>query len=482
MLAGSADGELSGVGLDPVGSVGFKASGLLLQSDSHERRSSGSHARMRDMMPLPLDWLRRCRTTGGILGLAVLAPLASLAAQVDAELAEQYFAEARALCEQERARLWGVPLYGPMVFADPATRTIATNQPAPKEPRPAVLGYANAALEWGGVRWSTLVWPMIPAHDERARARLLVHESFHRVQPGLGLLIQAVPGTNDHLDSLEGRYWMLLEWRALAAALRVSRAEQKSALGDALAFRAARRARFPGAAASERAVEINEGLAQYTATVVVAETPRAAAEDAIEQLQDAARQAGLVATFAYASGAAYGVLLDQWSPGWIGRITRDDDLGKLLGAAAEVQPATDAAAAGERHGGPALRAAEEQREAEHQVRLAELRKRFVDGPVLVVPRGRNASFVTTGVTAIPGAGTVMPSFRVQGEWGSIEAAAVLRSLDGQKLSVPGPVERDEDGSTLSGEGWKVTLAAGWTVRPGTREGDLHVVRERGEGR
>ena len=44
-----------------------------------------------------------------------------------------------------------------------ATRTIATNHPAPCAPRPVILGFANAAMDWGGTRWATFVWPMLAA-------------------------------------------------------------------------------------------------------------------------------------------------------------------------------------------------------------------------------------------------------------------------------------------------------------------------------
>ncbi len=56
-----------------------------------------------------------------------------------------------------------------------------------------------------------------------------MHELFHRIQGGLGLsseMPKMPPGSgeNAHLDSLEGRYWMRLEWRgrALARALGAS--------------------------------------------------------------------------------------------------------------------------------------------------------------------------------------------------------------------------------------------------------------------
>jgi hypothetical protein len=93
----------------------------------------------------------------GILSLFLL-PLAGLA-QIDQQRAAEFFNEAKTLCEREGGNLWRTSLCGPIVFADPATETIATNQPAPGGPRPTVLGYANAAMDWGGTRWTTISWP-----------------------------------------------------------------------------------------------------------------------------------------------------------------------------------------------------------------------------------------------------------------------------------------------------------------------------------
>src|SRR5713101_7684286 len=93
-------------------------------------------------------------------------------------------------------------------------------------------------------------------------------------------------GQNRHLDTIEGRYWLQLEWRALAQALRLSGQERTRALRDARAFRLTRRTTFPGAAENERLDEIREGLAQYTGTVVAAATAAEAAASAIDQLAD----------------------------------------------------------------------------------------------------------------------------------------------------------------------------------------------------
>ena len=75
----------------------------------------------------------------------------------------------------------------------------------------------------------------------------------------LGLITE--DGSNEHLDTLEGRVWMRLEWRALRRAVESSGSDRAEAIADALAFRRERRGRFPGAADNERREEIREGLA-----------------------------------------------------------------------------------------------------------------------------------------------------------------------------------------------------------------------------
>lgn len=397
-----------------------------------------------------------------------------LAAQVDQARAAAWFAEADSLCRKDAGRLWGVSLCGPMVIADRATNTRATNHPAPEGPVPPLIGLVNAPVKWGDSTWAAYVWQFMPADDAMVRGRLLVHELFHRVQPGLGQYL--IQPSSDHLDQLEGRYWLRLEWRALARALMARPAERRGAIGDALAFRARRRAIIPEAAAREHADEVREGLAQYTGTVVAASTPEAAVADAVSELRRVENEATYVRTFAYPSGTAYGLLLDAYNPGWTHRFKPEHGLGDLLQAASGASPAADPEQAAVRYGGPALRVEEEARDAEQKRRVAELKAKFVDGPVLLVPRGRNAMLRTTGATPIPGAGTVFFEYRVTAPWGSIAATGgLLESSDGQTLRVPMPFTTE--GRTLRGAGWEVTLAEGWEVRPGRRPGDFAVRQE-----
>jgi phage tail protein X len=55
-----------------------------------------------------------------------------------------------------------------------------------------------------------------------------------------------------------------MEWRALERALRQTGPARSAAIADALLFRTYRRTLFPDSAKNENALELNEGLAEYT--------------------------------------------------------------------------------------------------------------------------------------------------------------------------------------------------------------------------
>src|SRR5688572_24913811 len=366
-------------------------------------------------------------------------------AQVDQQRAAQFFREAQAICERDGGRLWGVSICRPMVIGDARTQTFATSQPPPDAPRPKLVGLLMGPIKWGDTMWAALTWDMVADQPARIRNGRFLHESFHIVQRQLGLLVSG--SSAEHLDHLEGRYWMRLEWRALARALRESGEPRKLAIREALAFRQARRMLYRGSDESERCWEITEGLAAYTGTVLAAESAAEAIASAIDLLANteaAALEVSLVRSFAYMSGPAYGLLLDASSPGWTRRVRGTDDLGTLVMRALSVQPATDATASAARYGGAEIRASEQKREQERQARLAELRRRFVDGPVLRIPGGSH-SYDTRGAVVIPDVGTVyFGSFRASGAWGKLDAEkGVLVASDGRSRRAPAPVRHND---------------------------------------
>ena len=110
------------------------------------------------------------------------------------------------------------------------------------------------------------------------------------------------------------------------------------------------------------------------------------------------------------------------------------------------------------YGGPELRISEQRRDA----RLGELRRKFVDGPVLVLT-AREILFVHHREP-----GTMYPNFRGNGDWGSVEAAAVVVSEDRQMLIPSAPATTGATGA--AGDGWVTWLE----VRRGKQSGRLQI--------
>jgi hypothetical protein len=410
-----------------------------------------------------------------VLAYVVLSYAAPAVAQVDQQRAQEFFKDVQARCEREGQRLWGMSTCGPMAIADLRTQTIATSQAAPEGPHPRLLGIVNGPLEWGGITWASYMWDTLANVTPRTARGILLHELFHAfVQPKLGLKADEL--LNEHLDAVDGRYWMRLEWRALARALRESGAPRTAAVRDALAFRQARRLLYPASAENERALEINEGVASYAGIAAAADSAAEAIASAVEALTEAEKGESFVRTFAYATGPAYGVLLDASSPGWRQRIRKTDDFAALLAGALAVQAAADAATSATRYGGAAIRAAEQLRDRQRQERIAELRRRFVDGPVLVIRGAGRGMSNSTGAVVIPDVGTVFfGPYRHNTDSGMLEAEkGVLLESNGSVRRVPAPVRRDD--TTLAGDGWTFAVKPGWVIREGPRPGDYEVVR------
>ena len=353
----------------------------------------------------------------GILAAVCAVPVAAETAAIDTAKARQYFAEARALSEKDHGALWQVPLCGPLLFVDYGTRYAVANQ-ADREGNlkpldgvfvgtaPAALGVANTATKWAGVFWTMVMWP-VPQYKQ-PRMRLMLHECFHRVQAEIGL--EGKDAQNGHLDALEGRIWLEMEWRALEHALWQQGEARKRDVADALYFRSYRRSLFPGAEANEDALEMNEGMAEYTGFKLSTSSSEEYVVAVAAWLRAAPTRApSYVRSFAYTSGPAYGGLLDLANRNWRTGLTPATNLGQLLAEAYGVEiPAatalnkTEALRRAERYDGSEVVAIETEREAEHQARVAAARKAFVEGPVLMLPVGQefNYTFDPNAVLAL----------------------------------------------------------------------------------
>ena len=417
------------------------------------------------------------------LVLCLIGPAAAAESSIPDAAARAVFAEADALCRSDAGALWGASLCGPVMLVDPSSRELAASHPDAQGrlvardgvfvgQLPADAMVANTAVDWSGTRWTQLRWPL--PQDLARRRTLLAHEMFHRLQPELSIAHPA-EGSNEHLDTFDGRYFMQLEWRALAAALCTADADaRRSAAADALAFRAARHRLFPAAASEEAALELNEGLAEYTGVMVGNPAASARIDAALHDLRAHVDDRSFVRSFAYATGPAYGLLLDQAAPRWRDELgQRPRDLGTQLAEAAQITPSLDEPvlrAAAARYDGPELHHAETLREQHRIAQLQQNRARFVTGPVLRLDlRSMRIQFDPNTLQPLPGSGTVYPTMQLSDAWGTLQVTGgALIQSDWKAVFVQAPAP---EGSLLQGEGWSLRLAPGWSVVAGARSGD-----------
>jgi hypothetical protein len=381
----------------------------------------------------------------------------SLLASIDLGAAQHAHSELQAMCDRDGGRIWGRSVCGPIVFAEHGTREavqIAGGTVTPTRV-PDSIGIANTAVDWDGKRWTMVVWPL--PKSTIARRALLAHESFHGVQKDLGLPM--TNPANAHLDTAEGRYWMRMEWRALARGLATG---DDAAIADALTFRAKRRALTASAAEEERALEMNEGLAEHTGYALAVPHVRERVAALVKKLADAEKSETFARSFAYTSGPAWGALLEMRDPRWTRRVKATDDFGDLIRVQPHVQVRTS------EYGGDAMLAEEQARATRKRELMSRLQATFIDGPVLTIPLANmQFTFDPNHVQPFGERGSVYETLEVRDAWGKIVVTkgGALITSDFQKLIV-----------RVGGEGYVLTLNEGWKVVAGRREGDKTVSR------
>lgn len=421
--------------------------------------------------------------------LVFITCAAAQSAGIDTKLAAQYFRQLQQTSDREGGKTWGLPLYGPIMFVDPRSGNVVANQ-ADLEHKlvaqdgvfvgmlPREISPANTAIDWAGVHWTMVMWPV--SEFRQARERLLLHECFHRLQKKLGL--PARDAVNAHLDTLNGRIWIQMEWRALERALRQTGPARKAAIADALLFRAYRRSLFPDSANNENALELNEGLAEYTGVKLSSADLGETVVRADLILRQARNNPTFARSFAYVSGPAYGALLDLSGRPWRVSMKPSTDLGALLQQryAIKIQASEAAArAAISRYEGDEIVTVETQQEQRRNQQIADAKKKFLNGPVLLLSLSPDVrySYDPNNVIGIDASNTVYPTLRLVDAWGVLtvnNGAWLERNATGHIVRARVPAPTDLSARPLKGEGWSLELTNGWEVVPGERAGDVTV--------
>lgn len=223
---------------------------------------------------------------------------------------------ARAALAADAGQLWGIDLTGARWIGAVGDTWYATEDPSrpdfvPDGPlwrgrRPPGATTGNTNIEWADRPWALVQLP-------DANIRTLIHEWWHagaapHLVPHVGA--EASPPGGDLLDTAAGRIWLRLEAAALHRALTVPASD---GLQDAASYRLRRReAASEQEWARERALELSEGLPEYTGWRLSG----AKKQHVAAWLADLPIDRSLVRSFAYYLVPAYGFLLDEVDPIW----------------------------------------------------------------------------------------------------------------------------------------------------------------------
>jgi len=389
-------------------------------------------------------------------------------------VAAQYFKEAQRAAKNQTT--WNKALYGPTLFVNPQSRMVWANMPDTqgvlkpdgnvyKGILPNDIIIANTAINWQGKKWSVILWPLPQNHDERLN--LVMHESFHRIQGDLGLRDNSP--TINHLATMDGRIYFLLELQALKTALAKPVSERKADLANALVFREKRHQLFPATFGNERLLEMNEGLAEYTG-VMLGRQKDSIREHLYGIINGADKTKSLIRSMAYVTGPVYGYLLYQKAPQWTLQVDSNSSFPALISKYYRVdlpQGDIDAkiSACLKLYNGDAIIASEKLKEAEHQQVVQQYTELFTRKPVLTItPVNMNIGFNPSNLFDLGDYGTVYPTAEVKDAWGQLEVAeGGMLMKDWKLIYLPISDEIKPGESQIAGAGWKLTLNSGWKI-------------------
>jgi len=388
----------------------------------------------------------------------------------------QTFLEVDSLLKIDNGKFWGKRLYGAIILINPETRVFYSNENNSanefekistiyKDSLPTDINIANTAINWDGKRWSMVMLPL--PTDKIPRNNLLIHELFHSIQPTIGFEnLQEMD--NGHLDTYDGRLLLKLELEALEKALSTNDSIARfNHIQNALNFRN-KRYKSTDIKNAENLLELNEGLAEYTAIMLSGRNASEMKTHLSESKNTFYTNPTFVRSFAYQTIPYYGYLLSSIKPNWQKEVNIVTNLTDYFTNAFNIQISESQSIEKIEdqfdYNFQTIQKEEANREKLRIENIANLKKQFLENPTLELHfQNMNISFDPRNLTPIKNIGTVYPNLRVTDNWGilTVENRALLAS-DWSKVTVTAPTKISD--KIVNGDGWQLELNPKWEVR------------------
>ncbi|MEO1253462.1 MAG: hypothetical protein AAFY41_01070 [Bacteroidota bacterium] len=375
----------------------------------------------------------------------------------------------------DNGKFWGKNLFGPLIFINQETRVFYSNENDEtnsfydlggiyKDTLPYEINIANTVVNWKNKRWSMVMLPL--PEDRESRNSLVIHELFHNLQPDIGFeRLQEL--NNGHLDTYDGRLLLKLELQALEESMNSTDNELKLMhIRNALSFRQKRQKSIEIRSA-ENSLELNEGLAEYTAIMLSGRNEDELRKHLIRSKNDFYSNPTFVRSFAYQTIPIYGYLLFQSEPNWHKNVGLNTNLTEYLIQAFEIDfyenESIEEIVMQNSYGYNKIQSEEIERENKRIEKISALKTKFIEQPTMELPfQNMNITFDPRDVTPIENLGTVYPNLRVTDDWGILTVKnGALLAANWSKVTVSEPLEISN--RLAIGDGWQLELNPEWKV-------------------
>ena len=386
------------------------------------------------------------------------------------EKAAPCFENLKKVSDADKGKLWGKTLYGPTMFVDVQTRNLVANQQNKENTfaqkgnlyfgqLPEDIIIANTSISYCGEDWTCVIWD--GSRDLLTSTQLLIHESLHRIQDEIGL--PSCGSSNQHLDETEGELLLKLELGILKDLLQNDSKDLTEGLRDAMTVRKYRQTMFPNG--NENQFECHEGMAEYTAFKLL---PLDNDNEAIRKGLVAAAitkgmdGSGFGNSFAYLTGPAYGLLIDEMIPDWRNGIRSGKTIPDVISTEIAIPDTVDNAEIerlSARYNLTEYLNKERSRLEARDKEDAELRDRFSESKWLVIPNDNiNFGFnPSERLVAYDTIGVICNTMQLRGSFGTLEVGnGIMRTHNWSSFIIP----YSEDHCDA-----KISLNPGYAIEP-----------------
>lgn len=385
------------------------------------------------------------------------------------------FSELKETHAKDAGNLWNYKLDGPVMLVDRETRLILANQPDQdgklvkyKElytgHLPENENIANSSFTWNNTTWTIVALPL--PESRQSRMNLLMHESFHRIQPYIGFDSLSF-ASSPHLDTKEGRIYLKLELEALKMAL--TSEKPVADINAALIFRQYRHQLFSNAKELENYLETGEGLAEYTGLISCGMDDKQIKNHLVSQIDWFYQMPTFIRSFAYFTLPVYGYFMQQTNKKWNLEISKNTNLSDYIFAFFKVNIQTwqeqEILKIGKKYNYDGISIFENQREIKKIKLLCKYKSMFLSDSAFKIPLEKmNFSFSPGNLVPLDSFGTVYPNLRITDNWGilQVDSIGALMAANYKYITVSHPESINDN--EISGNGWKLKLNKNWKLK------------------